>query len=509
MAFLPHVARDRRHTHSSGRHTHRRPRVDSPPAAPLATDPVVLGRHIRSLRTGAGRTLTELGEQAGLSASALSLIENGRRETKLSTLTAIAAALDVPLAELLTPGPPDRRTALEIEWEHIQRGDSFDTLGIPEVKVGPGLPTDALEALVGMHQALSEVLDERAATPEQARRANADLRDAMRGRNNYDPDIEQAAGELLRAAGHDAGPITRSVVDHMAAHLGYSLHHAHDLPSSTRSVTDAKNRRIFLPQPQAGQHDSRSLALQALGTIVLGHHAPADYGEFLAQRVAINYFAAALLIPEQSAVPLLQAAKARKDIAIEDLRDAFAVSYETAAHRFTNLATEHLGIPVHFMRISSAGIIYKAYANDGVRFPSDATGAIEGQRVCRFWTARQVFEQPDLSAAYQQYTDTRSGTYWCSSVADRTRHGLFSVSVGVPYAHVKWMRGRETTARATSRCPDPDCCAAPPMELATRWQGQVWPSARAHSHLLAAMPPGVYPGVDDTEVLQFLERHSG
>jgi XRE family transcriptional regulator, fatty acid utilization regulator len=30
-----------------------------------------------------------------------------------------------------------------------------------------------------------------------------------------------------------------------------------------------------------------------------------------------------------------------------------------------------------------------------------------------------------------------------------------------------------------------------------------------HSHPLAAMPPGMFPGVDDTEVLKFLERHGG
>ena len=82
------------------------------------------------------------------------------------------------------------------------------------------------------------------------------------------------------------------------------------------------------------------------------------------------------------------------------------MSYETAAHRFTNLATRHLDLPVHFMRISSSGVIYKAYENDGVHFPTDATGAIEGQRVCRYWTARVVFDRPDLSSAYQQYTDT-------------------------------------------------------------------------------------------------------
>lgn len=469
-------------------------------------DLLAVGRRIRHLRHAAGLTLDDTAARTGLSASALSLIENGKREPRLSALTALSAALDVPVAQLLAPAPPSRRAALEIALERIQRADSFDALGVPPVKVGPRLSTEVLEALLGLHRALAEVHAERAATPEQARRANAELRDEMRTRGNYFGDIERAAADLLRATGHDSGPITRSVVDRMAEHLGMALVHSADLPSSTRSVTDMKNRRIYLPQPDAGQHDSRALALQALGGIVLDHRAPRDYGEFLAQRVAINYFAAALLIPEHSAVSLLREAKARKDIAIEDLRDAYAVSYETAAHRFTNLATEHLGIPVHFMRISDAGIIYKAYANDGVRLPADATGAIEGQRVCRFWTARQVFEQQDLSAAYQQYTDTPTGTYWCTSVVDRTRDGLFSVSVGVRYADVKWMRGRETRERAESRCPDPGCCAHPPADLASRWEGLAWPSARVHSHLLAAMPPGVFPGVDDTEVLRFLEK---
>lgn len=453
-------------------------------------------------------TLDDLGTRIGLSPSALSLIENGRREPKLSQLAAFADAFGVTVADLLTPAPPNRRAALEIELERIQRSEAFGAIGVPPVKIGPRLPTEVLESLVGLHQALAEVHAERAATPEQARRANAELRDEMRRRGNYFGEIERAAADLLAATGHDAGPITRSVVDRMAGHLGMELVHSAELPSSTRSVTDMKNRRIYLPQPGAGQHDSRAIALQALGSIVLEHGIPGDYAEFLEQRVAINYFAAALLIPEGSAVAMLREAKARKDIAIEDLRDAYAVSYETAAHRFTNLATEHLGIPVHFMRISDAGIIYKAYSNDGVRLPADATGAIEGQRVCRYWTARQVFEQPDQSAAYQQYTDTATGTYWCTSVVDRTRDGLFSVSVGVRYADVKWMRGRETRERAVSRCPDPACCIHPPAELSERWAGLARPSARVHSHLLAAMPPGVFPGVDDTQVLRFLERHS-
>lgn len=477
-------------------------------SGPTSIDRITLGQQLRYLRHASKRTLDDVAGAIELSASALSLIENGKREPKLSQLSALAGLFGVSVPELLSTAPPSRRAALEIALEKVQQSEGFAALGVSAVRLSPRLPTEALEALVGLHAALQRVHTERAATPEQARIANSALRDRMRKQGNYFGDIEREAAALLAASGHESGPITRIVVDRMAAHLGFTLEHRPDLPVSTRTVTDLRHKRIYLPQPKTGQHDSRSLALQALGHVVLGHAQPEDYAQFLAQRVELNYFAAALLIPEASAVHLLREAKSHKDIAIEDLRDAHAVSYETAAHRFTNLATHHLDIPVHFMRISSTGIIYKAYENDGVRFPTDLIGAIEGQRVCRYWTARQVFEQPDLSAAYQQYTDTPSGTYWCSSMVERTKDGLFSVSVGVPYVAVKWMRGRETTDRAMSGCPDPACCLTPPEGLASKWEGLAWPSARVHSHLLAAMPPGVYPGVDDTEVLTFLERHS-
>ena len=471
-------------------------------------DPLMIGRRLRHLRQESGRTLGDVAEAIGMSASALSLIENGKREPRLSVLSSLADVLDTALPDLLAGKPPTRRAALEIKLERAQRSEAYDALGLPRVKVGPRLPDEALEALVGMHEAMASAQADRAATPEHARRANAELRDRMRAAHNYFGDIERAASDLLESIGHPGGPISRMAVDRLASHLGYTLVHTADLPGSTRTVTDLHHKRIYLPQPEAGQHDSRSLALQAVGHLVLGHRVPADYAEFLSQRVEINYFAAAILMPERETVDMLRKAMQEKDIAIEDLRDAYAVSYETAAHRFTNLATEHLGIPVHFMRISEDGVIYKAYANDGVQFPTDATGAIEGQRVCRAWTARRVFEQPDLSQAFCAYTDTRSGTFWCTAAIDRTPDGLFSVNVGVRYQDVKWMRGRETKHRATSRCPDPSCCIQPPAELADRWTGQAWPSARVHSHLLAAMPPGVFPGVDDTEVYRFLERHA-
>ena len=270
------------------------------------------------------------------------------------------------------------------------------------------------------------------------------------------------------------------------------------LDSDEFTVVDAKTNEDL----------TRSILLQALGHYVLGHRPPEDYAEFLRQRVRTNYFAAALMMPEKATVDFLQHAKSAREIAVEDIRDAFAVSYETAAHRFTNLATEHLGITVHFQKVHESGIIHKAYENDGVNFPSDHIGAIEGQSICRYWTSRAVFEVPDQFSAYNQYTDTPAGTFWCTARTERSAAGKFSLSIGVPYVHVKWFRGRDTTERSQSRCPDEQCCRRAPQELLERWADQAWPSARAQTHLLAAMPQGAFPGVDETEVYSFLAQHS-
>ncbi len=454
-------------------------------------------------------TLDDLGAVVGTAPSQLSLIENGKREPRLGMLQKLSSALDVTIDQLLGSEPPTRRAALEIELERAQRGPLYESLGLPKVRISSRLPMEVLESLVGLQSELERRLNEQAATPEEARRANAALRSQMKERNNYFAEYEAEAQKVLDAVGHKSGPMSENVVASIATHLGFTLHHVGDLPHSTRSVTDLKNHRIYLTHSQRTDHNPRTVLLQALGHYVLGHSTPGNYAEFLRQRVATNYFAAALLLPEKATVEFLQRAKAAKEIAVEDVRDAFSVSYETAAHRFTNLATEHLGIPTHFQKTHKSGIIYKAYENDGVTYPQDHTGAIEGQPSCRQWTSRAVFDVPDRFSAYSQYTDTPSGTFWCTARTERSASGEFSLSVGVPYAHVKWFRGRETTARAKSYCPDPACCKRPPASLTEDWAGFAWPSARAHSHLLAAMPPGAFPGVDETEVYSFLAAHSG
>ncbi len=471
-------------------------------------DSLTIGRRIRQLRSERGLTLDDLGAAIGRAASQVSVIENGKRELKLGEVQKLARALGVTIDELLSPEAPSKRAALEIALERAQRGPLYASLPLPPLPVRKSLSDEAIETILGLHDELQRLHRERAATPEEARRANTELRGAMRKRNNYFAELESTAQKLLEAVGHEGGPLSQRVASDLASHLGFSLHYVSDLPTSTRSVTDLRNGRIYLPLGQAAGSDPRSTLLQALASHVLGVTQPRDYADFLRQRVETNYLAAALMVPEHSAITFLEAAKAKRELSVEDLRDAFAVSYETAAHRFTNLATQHLGIPVHFLKVHESGTISKAYENDNVVFPMDALGAVEGQLVCRYWSARRVFDVDDRFSPYHQYTDKPTGTYWCTSRIQTTSRGDFSVSVGTPFAHVKWFRGRDTANRATSTCPDEGCCRRPPTELAGRWADSALPSARLNTSLFAAMPGGVFPGVDSTEVFEFLDTHS-
>jgi predicted transcriptional regulator/DNA-binding XRE family transcriptional regulator len=471
-------------------------------------DLLTLGSRIRHARKAKDLTLGELAESVGRAPSLLSQIENGKREPRLTLLRSIAATLGVTVGDLMRAEPPSHRASREIKLAHAQQSTLYTTLGLPDISVSSRLPTEVLEVLVGLHEDLARRATEQAATPEEARRANAELRQHMRDRDNYFAEIERIASGVSKAVDHSGGPLTERGVSEITAHLGFTLHRVSDLPTATRSITDTRNHRIYLPASDQSGHDPRTIILQTLGHVALNHSDPANYPEFLRQRVEANYFAAALLMPEATTVEFLQRAKAAKALAIEDLRDTFAVSYETAAHRFTNLATHHLGLPVHFMRVGEDGVIYKAYENDDVTFPTDVTGAIEGQIVCRHWASRRVFSTADRYATHYQYTDMGRGTYWCTTQVERTASGDFAIDIGVPYAHSKWFQGRETTNRARSGCPDPSCCRRPPADLAAKWADYARPSARAHSHLLAALPPGTFPGVDDTDVYAFLDRHS-
>lgn len=472
----------------------------------VPNDALTLGRRIRARRVELGLSLQEFSDRIGKAPSRVSVIENGQRDLRLSELQDIATALDTSSDALTESGELSERDALEIDFLRAQRTPLYASLGLPEIPVRKSLSDETMQAMLKLLGELTNLHSTRAATPEVARLANLQLRADQRERGNYFEELEREAEALLRAVGYREGPVSMDTVKQIAEHLGFTLHAVNDLPYSTRSITDSERMRVYLSA--SGVSRSRSVVLQALAAHVLGKREPVDYGDLLQQRVETNYLTGAILMPESSAAPLLRASKQRRDLSIEEFRGHYGVTYETAAHRFSNLATQHLEIPVHFLKVHESGAVLKAYENDSVLFPTDALGNVEGQIVCRWWSARQVFTTDQRIGTYSQYTDKPAGTYWCTSQVESGPGGSYSISVGTKFSEAKWFRGRDTTVRLRSGCPNPSCCREPEEELVERWGERSYPSARMNSSLLAAMPTGTFTGVDRVAVLEFLQRHT-
>lgn len=467
-------------------------------------DPLIVGRRIRELRTKQGMNLQVLAQAIERAPSQVSAIENGKRTPPILQLQKIARVLGVTLNQLLSAEKLSERSANELEIERAQRNGLYASLGLPDAHIGKTVSNNILDIILGLQREVERLHLQRAATPEEARRANLELRKEMRRTNNYFPALEEEARNLLAKIDHKSGPLSERLTAELANKLGFTLHYVQDLPASTRVITDEKNGRIYLPMRREGR-DARTVLLQALAGHVLKHSSPIDYGDYLSQRVHSNYLAGALLIPESSAVEFLQSAKTKRELSVEDLRDYFGVSYETAAHRFTNLATVHLDLPVHFLKVHESGAISKAYENDNVTFPSDVFGSVEGQIVCRNWSARKVFIIEDRFTPYHQYTDKPGGTYWCTSRIQNSAQGEFSVSVGTKFETVKYFRGRDSNTRYKSNCPDASCCRFAPVELEDKWNGMIRPTPKLNSSLLAAVPQNGFLGIEHREVLEFLE----
>ena len=92
-------------------------------------DLVLFGQRLRHIRRSRNLTLTELGERVGRAPSVLSLLENGRREPKLSLIDALADALGVSASELMRHEAPSRRAQLEIAFDEAQHDPIYSRLG--------------------------------------------------------------------------------------------------------------------------------------------------------------------------------------------------------------------------------------------------------------------------------------------------------------------------------------------------------------------------------------------
>jgi transcriptional regulator with XRE-family HTH domain len=101
---------------------------------------VVVGERVRQLRRHAGKSLREQAEDLGVSASSLSMLENGRGGVSLTRLQLVARHFDLPVTDLLADPAPTAEAAGEPEVFRageppagVLRGDGtrYQLLGAP------------------------------------------------------------------------------------------------------------------------------------------------------------------------------------------------------------------------------------------------------------------------------------------------------------------------------------------------------------------------------------------
>jgi predicted transcriptional regulator/transcriptional regulator with XRE-family HTH domain len=467
----------------------------------MAIDPIVFGQRLRFFRKRRGLTLEQLGAGIGRPAPFLSLVENGKREPKLSEISNFADVLGVTVGDLLEPDPPTRRARLEVELERAQRHPRYRQLGLPYLKPSARLGDDALDHIVTLFDHLIARDQAGVGDTDEIRIANGRVAQILRDSDGYLADIEASAREALRVCGYGGpGPITSRHLTDLAAFHGYRIRAVDDIPASVRSVIDPDTKRIYVAQRnELRTRQARKAILQTIAAIVLGHGEPSHAQDVLMRRVETAYFAAAVLVPETSAVPFLQAAHAARDLSVEDLKEQFYVSYEMAAQRFVNLATRHLGLPTHFIRSDDEGIVWKAYANDGLPLPVDVHGGSEGQRLCRLFGARTAYSSADKFSIHHQFTDTPAGSFWCAThlSPDPSAHAF---TVGARFEDARHFRGRRTNVHLRSECPDGACCALAPKNSAIH-------TSRSQHKLVAMLSPGL-ASPDPAAVQEFVHRHA-
>ena len=260
-------------------------------------DSLVFGQRLKHFRKRNNYTLVQLGDLVHKPAPYLSQLENGLAEPRISLVRDLASILDCTPADLLDPEPPSRRAELEIEIRRLQEDPRNQERKLPYVRPSTRMPDEVLEHILGLYAALEEdtaLTISNPNTPKNlARNSNKDLRQQMRERNNYYQEIEELAGRVLKAVKYPgSGPVSEGILMDVCKYFGFTVRRAENIPHSTRSITDQREKIIYIPQRNdLSTRASRSVVLQTLGHYALKHEVAEDIGKYLEQRAESNYFA--------------------------------------------------------------------------------------------------------------------------------------------------------------------------------------------------------------------------
>lgn len=379
-----------------------------------------LGPRLRRLRRDLGLSQPGMAADLGVSVSYVSLLESNQRPLTAEMLLRVARTYRIDMAEFAGDGGAEFTTRLQTTLKDPIFADiDIAPLQVADVAANyPGI-TEALLRLYTTYQEEQRVLADQGAGSQRensaANPSGAEVRRMLGQHRNCFPALDEAA-EALAAAIKAEGSLEaylstrhRLRVRPMPSDAMAGLIRRHDPHRAAVFLDESLDRhgRLFQLAVQIAY-----LELGAeVGRIVDAGALSSDNSRRLARRTLANYAAAAILMPYQAFVAVVD----EKRYDIEAIGRRFEMGFEQVAHRLTTLQkTGAERVPFFFIRVDAAGNVSKRL--DGAGFPFPAHGGS-----CPLWTVHDAFRAP--GAIVSQWLELPDGQRFFSIASTVTAGG--------------------------------------------------------------------------------------
>ncbi|GAA3730583.1 short-chain fatty acyl-CoA regulator family protein [Plantactinospora mayteni] len=348
------------------------------------------GARLRRLREEHGVNQIELARQLAISPSYLNQIEHDSRPLTVPVLIRITEVFGVDTAYFAPHDTP--RLVAELREALPTRAS------LPDLTELAGKLPEVAEAVIDLYRRyrqvddqLAEVVGDRGLVP--GRSPHDEVSDFFYRRQNYVPELDEAAEALAGQIGIRRGETRAALTDRLAGRHGIRI--VRQDPDSLagdlhryRPETRTLHLSTSLRSGQRAIRMGAQIALLEFADVIdeiIEDESVADLQTQILMRVGLaNYFAAALILPYRE---FLTAAEAMR-YDIELLTDHFAMGWESVCHRLSTLQRPRArGVPFSFVRVDRAGNMSKRQSATG--FPFSRSGG-----TCPLWNVYEAFGAP-------------------------------------------------------------------------------------------------------------------
>jgi len=368
----------------------------------MAEQKVFSGPQVRRLRLDRGLTQAQMADELGISTAYLNLLERNQRPITAQVLLRLAESYDVDVKAFSGSEEVHLAGSLqEVFSDPLFKNHEISSQAVRDLsRASPELCHAIVRLYRGYRAGVDnaselaeQLVDDKGTVPETLRLPAEEVRDFLRARSNYFPELESAAEALCGKWGH--------APDSLYANLAEHLTRAHRIELRIEPIGAMRNilrwydrhRRVFrLSEMLNPSGRVFQLAFQIgmleFRTLIDRIVAAGNFGEAETEKLArahlANYFAGAVMMPYEGF--LATAEELRYDVDI--LCGRFGASFEQVCHRLTTLQRPSArGIPFFMIRLDKAGNVSKRFSAGTFRF-AQLGGA------CPRWNVHDAFHHP-------------------------------------------------------------------------------------------------------------------